>query len=147
MSDFKYFNVQIKSDVIQRNGSVKQEKDHLLVRAVSVSDAETQVIKRFENSDEFENLEVISVAVSKITNVIPEISGENYLNTTVVFEYENENGSIKESKDYYLVISDLKNAEHIVNKSLQDIPLESRVSSISESKITYILDYQNDIVD
>mgnify|MGYP002760543616 CR=1 FL=1 len=147
MNDYKYFNVQIKSDVIQRNGSVKQEKDHLLVRAVSVSDAETQVIKRFENSDEFQNLEVISVGVSKITNVIPEMSGENYLNTTVIFEYENENGSTKESKDYYLVISDLKNAENIVNKSLNHIPLESRVSSISESKISYILDYQNDIVD
>lgn len=147
MGHLLYFNAQISFMRETKNGGTKEEKTYFLIRGVNVSDVEKQIYEKLEEEEGYEDFRVISVSESKISKILDYDEDENYINAQIVFEIQKENGDIKESKDYCLIRSSMSDAENILHEDLKGHPQDYRISAISESKITKVIDNHNEVGD
>ena len=137
-----WFECTAKYQKIDSEGREKKATEVYLLDALSFSEAEARIFKELEEMIRGE-FDVVKVAKSNISEVIPSETGDRWFKCKLtLITIDEQSGKEKKANEYSLVLAtDAKDAYDKVVKSMDGIPVDFEIPTISESAILDVFPY------
>lgn len=141
-----WYEVTAKFIAINENGNEKKVTEQFLLDAISCTDAETRITKEleFKISGQFD---VVKIAQTKISEIIPAENGERWFKAKVSFITIDEvSGKEKRVNQYVLCYAEsVDNADKNIKDAMHGMMCDFVITSISESKIIDVLPLEKEL--
>ena len=138
-----FLEVTVKYGRVNENGQEKKVTETYLVDAVTFGEAETKIYKEMEGlvSGEFR---IMKMQRTNLAEIIPEIVGDRWYKVKVTFiTFDETTGKTKRLSQFVLVFAETaKDANDRVIEAMKGMMAEFEITSISESNIVDIFQYE-----
>lgn len=142
-----FLEVTVKYGRVNENGQEKKVTETYLVDAVTFGEAETKIYKEMEGlvSGEFR---IMKMQRTNLAEIIPEIVGDRWYKVKVTFiTFDETTGKAKRLSQFVLVFAETaKDANDRVIEAMKGMMAEFEITSISESNIVDIFQYESEKV-